>query len=286
MFIDMHVHADFFEPACPDTDTAAFRRGSLQMLKTSVKPMESIFLLMKAAGLDKCCLLGRDYRISDDGQIALPNESVKAICEAWPDKFVGFASIDPNAPDCLETLEKAFGDYKLAGLKLHPSRQRFYPAEEKMYPIYELCVKFDRPIIFHSGMSFEQNCLTEYSRPELFERVAASYPKLRICLAHFGWPWVRETAMLMVKYRNVYADTALLYFDSAREFLLQTLTKDIPWTWIDRSLRHQVMFGSNYPRFEQRRLAIALDTLGFRDSTLELIKGKNALEFLGTGGGN
>ena len=87
--------------------------------------------------------------------------------------------------------------------------------------------------------------------------------------------------MLMVKYPNVYADTGALYCDCAREFYQQTFTRDIPVTWIDRSLRHQVMFGSNNPRFEQIRMAQALDQLGLRDSTLELIRGGNALEFLG-----
>ena len=87
--------------------------------------------------------------------------------------------------------------------------------------------------------------------------------------------------MLMLKYPNVYADTAILYFDNAKEFYTQVFTKDISSTWIDRSLRHQVMFGSDNPRFEQIRMAEALNHLGFRESTLELIRGKNALEFLG-----
>ena len=57
--------------------------------------------------------------------------------------------------------------------------------------------------------------------------------------------------------------------------------KEFELTWIDRSLRHQVMFGSNNPRFEQIRMAHELDKLGLRESTLELIKGENAIEFLG-----
>ena len=87
--------------------------------------------------------------------------------------------------------------------------------------------------------------------------------------------------MLMVKFPNLYADTSFLYFDCAREFYTRVLTQDIPVTWIVRSLRHQVMFGSNNPRFEQIRMAQAIQELGFRESTLELIKGGNAIEFLG-----
>ena len=115
----------------------------------------------------------------------------------------------------------------------------------------------------------------------MYEELAAARPKLKICLAHFGWPWCRETAMLMLKYTNVYTDTGALYFDNAKEFYTQMLTRDVPMTWIDRSLRHQVMFGSNNPRFEQIRMAHAIKELGFRESTLDLICGENAIEFLG-----
>ena len=38
-------------------------------------------------------------------------------------------------------------------------------------------------------------------------------PELRINLAHFGFPWVLETAAIILKYPNVYADTACCYMD-------------------------------------------------------------------------
>jgi predicted TIM-barrel fold metal-dependent hydrolase len=88
-------------------------------------------------------------------------------------------------------------------------------------------------------------------------------------------------AMLMLKYPNVYTDTSALYFDSAKEFYTQMLTKDVPMTWIDRSLRHQVLFGTNDPRFEMIRMSKAIEELGFRESTIRLIKEKNAVDFLG-----
>lgn len=49
------------------------------------------------------------------------------------------------------------------------------------------------------------------------------FPQLRLCLAHMGWPWVQETAMLMIKYPNLYADTAMMYMDSAEQFLIRSL---------------------------------------------------------------
>lgn len=280
MFIDMHVHPAFFEPINEDEKKTDFRHAVLDIHKNGLAPLEHIFNQMACAGLDKLTLLPQDYTTTHGG-VVVSNEEIRKLVDMVPDKFIGFAAVDPFSKDACEALEKAFTDLKLKGLKLNPSKQHFYPSDERLEPIYRICEKYNKPIIFHSGLSWEPDSLSKYARPIEFEELASKHPKLRICLAHFGWPWVQETAMLMVKYSNVYADTGLLYFDSAKEFYKRVFTQDIPLTWIDRSLRHQVMFGSNNPRFEQIRMAQAIQELGFRESTLELIKSKNAIEFIG-----
>ena len=241
--------------------------------------MEHIFNQMRCAGLDRLCLLPEDYSAS--AGCLVENEEIRKLVDMAPDKFIGFAGVDPRDHAACEKLEDAFTRLKLKGLKLHPGRHHVMPSDPVMEPIYAICEQYNRPIIFHAGLSWEPDTLTSYCQPLAFETVAAKYPRLRICLAHFGWPWVRETAMLMMKYPNVYADTGALYFDNAKEFYTQMLTRDIPITRIDRSLRHQVMFGSNNPRFEQIRMVQAIRELGFRESTLELIMGGTAIEFLG-----
>lgn len=280
MFIDMHVHPAFFEPINGDEKREQYRHNVLDIHKNGTAPLEHIFNQMRCAGLDRLCLLPQDYT-TQTGSAVVTNEEIAALVKAAPDKFIGFAGADPFDPRAAEKLEYAFSVLKLKGLKLHPSRQRFYPWDDALRPLYDICEKYDKPIVFHSGLSWEPDTLSKYARPVLFEELAYTRPNLRICLAHFGWPWVQETAMLMVKYPNLYADTGILYFDSAREFYRRVFTQDIPATWIDRSLRHQVMFGSNNPRFEQIRMAQAIRELPLRDSTLELICGGNAEVFLG-----
>lgn len=280
MFIDIHVHPAFYEPINQQTDVEEIRHNELDIHLNGTAPLAHIFNQMNCAGLDRLCLLPEDYSSRMDRPL-VTNEEIKQLVDMAPDKFIGFASVDPMAAGYCEKLEKAFTDLDLKGLKLHPSRGHYYPTDEKLDPIYDICEKYNKPIIFHSGLSWEPDTLTKYSRPVEFEELAYKRPNLRICLAHFGWPWVQETAMLMLKYPNVYADTGILYFDNAWEFYKKVFTQDLPATWIDRSLRHQVMFGSNNPRFEQIRMADAITKLGFRESTLELIKGQNAIEFLG-----
>lgn len=279
MFIDIHVHPAFFEPINTDPVKEEMRHNVLNIHKNGTAPLEHIFNQMHCAGLDRLTLLPQDYT-STVGCV-VSNEEIRQLVDAAPDKFIGFAGVDPLDPEAPDKLQDAFTRLNLKGLNLHTGRHHLLPSDPRMEPIYEICERYHKPIMFHAGLSWEPDTQTSYCTPLAFEIVAEKHPKLKICMGHFGWPWVRETAMLMLKYPNVYADTGALYFDNAREFYTQTFTRDIPITWIDRSLRHQVMFGSNNPRFEQIRMAQAIGELGFRDSTLELIRGGNALEFIG-----
>lgn len=280
MFIDMHVHPDFYEPINFDEKSLELRHESLNIHLNGTASLEHVFNQMDYAGIDKLCLLGMDYSTMHKKPV-VSNEEIARLVELAPDRFIGFAGMDPNRDDAVNQLEYAFEVLKLNGLKLNLSRIKMYPMDERLIPLYDICLKYNKPIIFHSGVSLEHDSEIRFSKPLEFEPLAHRYPSLRICLAHFGWPWVQDTAMLMLKFHNVYTDTSLLYFDSAREFYKRVFTHDLAITWIDRSLRHQIMFGSNNPRFEQIRMAKALDELGLRSSTLELIKGKNALVFLG-----
>ena len=281
MVIDIHVHPDFFDPINEDEKLENLRHDELNIHKNGTAKLNHFFNKMNCASIDYACLLPHDYSSSMDGLVLTSNEEVKKLVDLAPDRFIGFACVDPHDEKALEKLEKAFTVLDLKGLKLHPSRQNFHPSDKIMDGIYDICEKYDKPIIFHSGLSWENKTSIKNCHPLDFEDLAISRPKLRICLAHFAWPWVKEVAMLMLKYPNVYTDTGALYFDSAKEFYTQMLTKDIPMTLIDCSLRHQVMFGTNDPRFEMIRMSKAIEELGFRESTIKLIKGENAVEFLG-----
>ncbi|MGO5249969.1 amidohydrolase family protein [Atopobiaceae bacterium LCP21S3_F11] len=280
MFIDVHINPAFYEPINGDEAREEMRHEVLDVHKNGTAKLEHIFNQMRLAGLDKMCLMARDYTTEADC-VPVTNEEVKTLVDMAPEKFIGFASVDPHDPEAPAKLEHAFADLGLRALALYPARQKFYPMDAELATLYDICEKYNRPVFFSAGMSWEPHTLSKYGRPIEFEELAETRPNLRICIGRFGWPWVEETAMLMVKHSNVYADTGLLYFDCAQEFFTRLFTQEIPMTWIDRSLRHQVMFGSGQPRFEQIRMAHALDNLGLRESTLELIKGQNAIEFLG-----
>ncbi len=279
MLIDMHIHPIFYAPICTDKDEQHFRGDAFGVWKQGPMEFDELFTEWSICGLTQAALLPLDLTTTNGGWV-VTNDEVEKLCRLYPDKFFGFASVDPHRPDAQDVLERAFVQQGLQGLKLNPSKQRFYPTDACMEPIYALCEKYNKPIIFHAGLSWEPDAPAKYSHPLGFEEVLILHPNLRICLAHFAWPWVREMVMLLIKYPNVYTDTSLLYVDSPEEQMMELFTKDMGPMWFERSFPKQVMFASNGPRFRAFKIKRALDKVPMRDYAREGLYYKNALRFL------
>lgn len=283
MKIDIHVHPNFYEAICDSDEEFERSQEALNIHKNGYASLEHIRNQMRLADLDRLVLLGQDER-SVYGRPILDNRRIAKLCDEQPQTFYGFGSVDPCAEGAAEQADLALGELGLKGLSINLSKLGLYPDDKRMEPVYEVATAHNRPILFHCGISYENDTLSEFSHPLRFENLAKNQPNLRIGLEHFGWPWVKETAMLMLKYPNVYVDTAALYFDNAREFYHYIFNYEYQKTWVERSLRHQLLFGSNNPRFEQIRMANAICNMGFTEPTLQLIMGGNALVFMGEDG--
>ncbi|MFB5674208.1 amidohydrolase family protein [Paenibacillus terreus] len=280
MIIDVHTHPIFYQAISGDKQVLDYRKQQFGVFKQSPSPIESVLQEMDYMQVSRSILLPIDLTTQSSGWI-VSNEEVRQLVELAPDRFIGFASVDPHRSDALEVLDYAFRELDLQGLKLHPSKQKFYPNDDKLKGIYEKCLEFNKPIMFHAGMSWEPDAPAKYSHPLHFEEVAIKYPELRMCLAHFGWPWVHETVMLLLKYPNVFTDTSLLHMDNALDFFKQVFQVNMGPLWIERNLNDKVMFGTNSPRFKAKRLLPALKAMNFRTKTLQKILGGNAQVFLG-----
>ncbi len=281
MVIDMHIHPLLWAPVCEDPAEVSFRKENFGLYKAGAVPINLTLSQMDECGIDQSVLLPLDLS-SKYNKSFVTNKEIKKLVDFAPKRLIGFASIDPFDKDAVDKLEIAFRDLNLAGLKLNPSKQSFYPGDERLRPIYNKCIAYNKPIIFHAGMSWEPDALAVYSQPVQFEQVAYYYPKLRICLSHFGWPWIYETIMLLLKYPNVYADTSLTYLDSPEEFIHHVFTQNMGQYWLDRNINKKVMFGSNYPRFRPDKMKQAVEKLPVRETTLQDIFANNFQRFMGS----
>ncbi len=279
--IDIHTHPVLVREMVARHPELARAARETFLIGNTFQPLETFLLELDASGLDRAVVVPIDARFGR-GASVYSNEQVAELC-TMSDRLVGFASVDPCDPRAPEVLEHAVAELGLRGLKLAPAMQGVFADDPRLEPIYERAEALGVPILFHAGMSWEPGSRLAYGQPLHFEAVAAGHPRLRIVLAHLAWPWVIEAVALALKYRNVYLDTAALYFDNPAEFLRFVVTAQVPLSVFERSLRHQLLFGSNYPRVEVKNMARAVRGLGLSEECLDLVFRVNAEVLLGEG---
>ena len=276
--IDFHTHPLLVQEIVGDDKEMVRITQDVFFIRNRLQPLETFLLEMDVSGIDRAVIAPIDAT-SAKGVKILSNEQIARLC-AMSDRFIGFASVDPHNPKAAEQLEHDVRALGLRGLKLSPSVQEFAAEDRELaYPVYEAAQSLGIPVLIHCGMTWAPRCKS--TNPMDLEAVALDYPQLKLVIAHFGWPWVHETAMLLLKYDNLFADTSCLYFDAPWEFMRHIFTERLPLTLLERSLRTKVVFGSDYPRVEIKNMVRAVSELGLSDGALEMIFNKNARYLLG-----
>jgi len=278
--IDFHTHPVLIQEFVQKYPNYARVAREVFKIGNNFQPLEIFLLQMDAAGIERAVLLPIACQRARKEAVS-SNEQVAELC-SLSKRFFGFASVDPLQKGAARGLEDAVKKLGLKGLKLDPALQDFRPNARKVLPIYEAAGALKIPVLIHTGMSWAPETLLEVGNPLLLEEPIRRFPKLNFVLAHFGWPWVWEATALALKYPNVYLDTSCLYYDSPKEFFQFVFSRQIPTTVIERSLRNQIVFGSNYPRVEIKNMIHALRSLALTEGCLTKILKENAERLLGT----
>jgi predicted TIM-barrel fold metal-dependent hydrolase len=277
--IDFHTHPVMIQEFVDRYPN--YRRMAREVfhIGNNFQPLETFLLQMDVAGVEKAVLLPIACARARQDPVS-SNEQVAELC-GRSERFIGFASVDPlelGAPKELESVVKQLG---LKGLKLDAAMQDFDLNDPRVFEVYASAAALGIPVLHHTGMSWAPGSAMEQSQPILLEKAIRRFPNLNFVLAHWGWPWVWEATALALKYRNVILDTSCLYYDSPKEFFRFVFSQQIPSTLIERSLRNQVVFGSNYPRVEIKNMVKALKSLPFSEGFLEKVFRTNAERLLG-----
>lgn len=258
--MDVHVHLpvrEYLEGSGGD-----FHKAAERMFGTSAKPVTPDELIKEydECGVEKMIVVGWDAETGSKLP-RVPNELVASYVGHYPDRMIGFASVDPHkGKSAIGELEHSVKDLGLKGLKMHPIAQAFYPNDPKFYPIYEKCVELGIPIIFHTGTTGWGRGLPggggarlDYSNPIYLDTVASEFPKLRIVMAHPSYPWIDEELAVATHKSNVFVDLSgwsPKYFGSA---IVLNMSKLIP---------EKFMFGTDYPFLKPSKWLSAFETLG------------------------
>jgi len=207
MIVDCHVNIWNDEHLRPiyEQQIGRVRPGGAPGLKADA---DTLYRAMTMA--DKAIVF--PLRYGDSAGIESDDETCAACVKRYPDKFVGFAYVDPRRQDCMELLEHAVEDLGLEGVKFGPIYNGVHLADARLKPVYEYCVKHDLPLTMHMGTTFARNAPVELGRAIHAEPIALQYPELKMIFAHMGHPWHEETIVTVRKQPNCYCELSALFY--------------------------------------------------------------------------
>ncbi|PCJ06266.1 MAG: hypothetical protein COB16_13760 [Rhodobacteraceae bacterium] len=212
-----------------------------------------------------------------------------------PGSVLPFATVDPRDPRSVRECLRALVDLKFKGLKIYP-RLGFAPDHpELMQKIYPLVDRLGLPVMTHCSRGGVQgNDVCDYTgdgftRPAAYLPVLRDFPRLRLCLAHFGgqvdWAayvnasetrggenWMEQIRDMISsgRYPNLWADISytLFQFDDFAPILRLLLsgTGDP-----SKRLRRRVLFGSDFYMTRQEKLSERAVSIRLRDALGEVL---------------
>ncbi|MBU2511471.1 amidohydrolase family protein [bacterium] len=197
------------------------------------------------------------------------NESVARLIKEYPDRFLGWIFLNPaDSEDFLEEYEKWKDEPGFIGVKVHPFWHRYPPV--KLLPVAEMLAASDKPLLAHVGFGTHGD----------FMPLVNIFPKLKLILAHTGFPGYRDTWKQIKNHPNIFVDT------SADAYVSERFTRDA----VDYLGRERVLFGTDGPyghrlaadrMFDNGYLKRRIESLFADKLTRERILGENFRELAG-----
>ncbi|MFC1885964.1 amidohydrolase family protein [Thermodesulfobacteriota bacterium] len=180
-------------------------------------------------------------------------------------------SMDPQTMKN-EILDK-INNHGAKGIKLHPSAQRFYPYDRRLWPCYETAQELGIPIIVHAG---ELDMFpTQFALPKYYLDALHSFPELPLVLAHIARPFWDEAKDMAKRFPNLTFDcTGILHEDFAQisdEFFV-SMVREIG---VER-----VMFGTDIPFVDPAPQIERMKRLDLSEEEKRLIFSENAKRIL------
>jgi predicted TIM-barrel fold metal-dependent hydrolase len=143
---------------------------------------------------------GRLYPIYDNPD----NDNVARILQAYPDKFSGWITVNPNTADPLLEVEKRTGEPGWIGVKTHPFMYR-HPVR-MLDRVASYCAEKGWPLLMHLGADRDRGD---------FCYLPDRHPNLKVIYAHAGLPYFRDLWDYAKEKQNVYIDFSCSLLDTA-----------------------------------------------------------------------
>lgn len=230
MLIDAHVHLNAYQegPPPPLADRAA-----------------ALLQAMDAAGVDHAVVLS-SYRIDEK------RPSIDQLVEAVGDEprlslVEGVCWLGDDRTD-LFALEERVRDQVVRGIKIYPGYERYGIDDPSLEALFRIAAKHGVPVMVHTGDTYAKGAKLRHAHPLLVDDVAVDHPDTTFVMCHLGNPWLMDTAQVLYKNANVYADLSGLTLGQMnnrfRRFILNRVREMVLYMG---GARGALVYGSDWP---------------------------------------
>jgi uncharacterized protein len=214
------------------------------------------------------------------------NEFNKELSRRLP-HAAPFGSLHLDTVDKQAVTRRCIEDHRFVGLKFHPFVQRFDPADERMFIVYELMEQYGRPVVLHTGF---EDFYRMKMPPADIERILRRFPRLVLVLSHCLFPHFREVRALMEQYPGVWLDATNVFGALNYVALVTGPTGGRGWSETGDLFRGLVtdftgrtLFGTDHPvgMGDLGMIYGDLAAFGLPDEVTRAIVWDNPLDFIG-----
>ncbi|WP_407308198.1 amidohydrolase family protein [Desulfosporosinus sp. SB140] len=267
-----------FRPNTEDTlsgisNNPAFKGlcASIDFSKMLPQTVEEVVQELDKHNVVKAVVTGRDCETTYGSKSN--NKSVINFVSNFPNKFIGFAGLDPHkGMSAIEEIKTAVYEHNLKGAAIDPYLAQIYVNDAKYYPIYSKCCELNIPIIVTTGPgTLVPNAVIDHVAPRYIDFVARDFPELKIIISHGGYPWVNEMIMIVQRNANVYLELSEYEFFPQSEAYIQAANTIIS---------DKVLYASAHPFVDFKEALKNYEKLPFKPNVLEKVMCKNAAKVL------
>ncbi|GAB4139087.1 MAG: hypothetical protein Fur0037_05160 [Planctomycetota bacterium] len=177
----------------------------------------------------------------------------------------------------LFTMEERIRDGLVKGIKLCPGYDSYPINDPSLETVFRIAAKYDVPVMIHRGDTYAKHAKVRHAHPLLVDDVAVDFPDVKFVICHLGSPWFQDTAEVLYKNENVYADiSGLTLGDFSYDFerYMVQRVKDMIMYMGDPG--KQLLYGSDWPLVRMGPYVQFLKNLDLPEGSRENISWRTA----------
>ncbi|MCL2500764.1 MAG: amidohydrolase [Defluviitaleaceae bacterium] len=148
-------------------------------------------------------------------------------------------------------------DPTVVGFKVYAGYYHYYVHDPVYSPVYALAAEHGLTVSIHTGVTYSERGIMEYSHPLTADRLAVQYRDTQFLLCHMGNPWIMDACETAYKNRNVFLDISGLVEGNAAQIdyvenqplLMQHYTTGLLYL----NNYKKVLFGTDWPIVPMKR---------------------------------